>query len=127
MFPVPKTDSRLNNKDEVLVIRSPGYLADPLAISIKYLERKRVYEDTIAGLNLVVLTSRNGASRVYERKQFKFDSYRQGVLLDDSGHQWQINEDFIKSPGGERLRRLPAHNSFWFAWYNMHPETRLVK
>lgn len=127
MFPVPKKDSRLNNKDEVLVIRTSGYLRDPLAISIKYLERKRLHEDTIDGLDFVVLTSRNGASRVYERKHFKFDSYRQGVLRDDAGDQWHINEDFIKSPDGDRLRRLPAHNSFWFAWYNMHPDTRLVK
>ena len=30
-------------------------------------------------------------------------------------------------PGGDKLRRLPAHRAFWFGWHSVYPNTRLVK
>ena len=44
-----------------------------------------------------------------------------------SGLMWNVSESHLESPQGVRLERLPSHNVFWFAWYNVFPSTRLVK
>ena len=58
---------------------------------------------------------------------FSFNTYKKGVLKDAQGQNWTIQEDYLKGPNQERLERLPAHNIFWFAWFNSYQETRLVK
>lgn len=129
MFPVAKTDSRLDNKAEVLIIRVPGYRKVPLAISADFLKKrkKRIYQDKIAETPFVVLIEGNGASRVYEGTDIKFDSYKKGILKDRDGQTWTVSENALKSTEGEVLKRLPSHRIFWFAWFNAYPETRLVK
>ena len=127
MFPVPDRDSRLDNKDEVLIIRSPRFKTDPLAISIKYLKKKKIHQNTIADKNVLVITEKDGASRVYYSKNVKFKSYKKGILTDNKGKVWSVSDEYIISEKGKKLLRAPSHNVFWFAWYNMYPETRLVK
>lgn len=127
MFPVPKVDGRLSNKDEVFVIRSAGYKQDPLAINVKYLQRKLLHQDQIGQDQVVILTDRSGASRAYLRKSYQFESYKKEVLKDDSDRIWAVTEDYLIHPNGTKLERLPAHQIFWFAWFNTYPETRLVK
>jgi hypothetical protein len=60
---VSRTDSRLQNKDEVLAIRLPG--KTPLAFSVKYLAKNPKLSYTHEGVKLEILTSRAGANRVY--------------------------------------------------------------
>ncbi len=129
MFPVAKTDGRLKNKAEVLIIRLPGYREDPLAISAAFLQKrkKKLYQDQISETPFVVLTESNGASRVYERIDVKFDSYKKGVLKDKNGQSWTVSESKLSSQDGKVLKRLPSHRIFWFAWFNAHPTTRLIK
>jgi hypothetical protein len=127
MFPVPKSDQSLANKDEVLIIRSSGYREDPLAISIKYLKKKKWYIGNIGSTNFVVITDESGASRVYNRGATEFSSYKKGKLIDHNNQAWTIEHDKITSPDGTALERLPSHNTFWFAWYNTYPNTRLIK
>jgi len=38
-----------------------------------------------------------------------------------------VGEAQLTGPGGETLKRLPAHRAFWFGWYAAYPQTRLVK
>ena len=70
MFAVSRRDARLPNKEEVLVLRLPdperpgGRL--PLAVTARFLSRNRVYHRDFAGRNLVVVTSGQGANRVYD-------------------------------------------------------------
>jgi hypothetical protein len=127
MFPVPKSDQSLANKDEVLIIISSGYREDPLAISIKYLKKKKWYIGNIGSTNFVVITDESGASRVYNRGATEFSSYKKGKLIDHNNQAWTIEHDKITSPDGTALERLPSHNTFWFAWYNTYPNTRLIK
>ncbi len=127
MFPVPLEDDRLENKDEVLIIRSPRFKTDPLAISIKYLKRKRIHHNNVADKNVIVISEKDGMSRVYYSKNVKFKSYKKGVLTDKKGKVWTVTDEHLISSNGRKLLRTPAHNAFWFAWYNMYPETRLVK
>ncbi len=127
MFPVPIQVERLDNKDEVLIIRSPRFKTDPLAISIKYLKKERIHQNTIADKNVLVITEKDGASRVFYSKNVKFKTYKKGVLTDVKGDIWDVNEEYLISKNGRKLLRAPSHNAFWFAWYNLYPKTRLVK
>jgi Protein of unknown function (DUF3179) len=63
MFPVSRTDSRLRNKDEVLIIRLRG--KKPLAFSALYLEKHPKLTYIHEGVSLAILTTPHGANRVY--------------------------------------------------------------
>ena len=126
MFPVPKLDKRLPNKARVFIPRPESYAAHPLAISVEYLKRKRMHQDQIGKQRIVILSESTGASRAYAIDDKRFKSYKHGRLLDNKGEEWQIKEDALISPAGQRLSRLPAHEAFWFAWVNVFPETRIV-
>ncbi len=63
MFAVSKRDSRLKNKDEVLVIRLEG--KRPLAIAVRLLERRPEFEVAHEGVDLTVRTGEGGSNRVY--------------------------------------------------------------
>jgi hypothetical protein len=127
MFNVPKLDGRLNNKDEVLIVRAEGYKEDPLAISARYLSRHKVYENKIGVTNFVVVTDKSGGNRVYVAKDHSFDKLVKGKLMDVNGVLWDVSEEQLVSPTGEVLERLPYHRIFWFAWFNTYPETRVVR
>jgi len=53
--------------------------------------------------------------RAYERGDFEFESKIKPVLSTD-GKEWAVSEDALISSDGTRLRRLPGHVSYWFAW-----------
>ncbi len=127
MFNVPKLDERLNNKDEVLIIRTEGYKEDPLAISARFLNRKKVYQNQIGGTNFVVITDESGANRVFASEEIKFKKMVDGKVKDTNGILWTVDEEELTSSDGRVLTRLPYHRMFWFAWYNTYPESRLVR
>jgi hypothetical protein len=118
MFGVPKPDTRLPNKAEVLALRFAG---DQLAISADFLKRNRVYRDRLGAQEFVVLTDDSGANRVYDAAGVRISSW------DGAGSAWKVSEEALTGPGGEIRRRLPAHRSFWFGWHAAYPATRLVK
>jgi len=155
MFPVSRTDERLANKAEVLVVRPeavgsslpggdpagreragrdaagdpPDGEAVPLAISVGFLSDNPLYEVEVAGSPLIVITSSEGASRVYERGDHRFvDRVDPGVVEDARGRRWRLTEEaaILEDDPSVRLLRVPAHRAFWFGWYAQYPETRLV-
>jgi hypothetical protein len=130
MFGVPETDSRLPNKAEVLALRfdtTSGTRA--LAISADYLAQNRVFQTNFAGRDLVVVTSPDGANRVYAASGYKFQSMdASGKLVDTEGGTWVANEDLLvpdSDPTGG-LTRLPAFRAFWFGWFGQYPDTELI-
>ena len=126
MFPVPRLDNRLQNKAEILVLR---FAEDdvPLAISAEFLDENRLYTGELAGVRFVVLTDKSGANRVYETQDNKFvDWDHQDSVVDGDGNSWRLAEDGLRL-GEQLLKRLPAHRAFWFGWYSVHPETRLIQ
>jgi hypothetical protein len=131
MFTVPGQDTRLKNKAEVLVMRlasTPGTPAIPVAIAADFLRTRPVYHADPAGRRLVVLTSRQGANRVYEAGANTFvrlDGERADV--DESGRRWQIAEEALVGPDGVRLQRISAQRAFWFGWHAQFPSTLLIK
>jgi hypothetical protein len=130
MFRVPRTDSRLKNKDEVLAIRLPGAGRDvqPLAIAVAFLERNPVFHTPMGAYRLVVVTTPGGANRVYEAGDVTFVRLLDGRKLEDrNGRFWRVDEAGLTLDSGEtRLARVPAHRAFWFAWYAQFPETMLI-
>ena len=124
MFTVPQIDKRLLNKDEVLAFRNQE---QQLAIAITYLAKKGIHHDKLGEQNIVVLSSRNGASRAYDSDGTTFASWDgANQAIDSTGKKWTVLEDSLVSEG-KKLARMPSHNAFWFGWVSQFPKTRLVK
>jgi hypothetical protein len=132
MFRVSRTDARLANKAEVLVLRLaslPGASAR-VAIAADFLRRERVFHVDSADQHLVVITTNAGANRVYQAGSHRFsrtDTDRR--VVDAAGRVWVADEDQLRASFDANLRlpRVPAHRAFWFGWYAQHPETMLIK
>lgn len=130
MFDVPDglRDRRLKNKDEVLALAAEGGSGERAAIEVAYLKGKPVYHLVLGGKDLVILTDRSGASRVYESGGVRLDSWDGvGEVIDSSGSPWIVAEAELTGPGGKLLKRYPAHRAFWFGWRAVYPEARLIK
>ncbi len=128
MFGVPELDRRLRNKDEVLALRFDDAPGEQLAIWVGFLSRNPVHHDALGEVEFVVLTDGSGASRVYESGGRRFGRWDGAdTAWDDGGSRWNVGEDALVGPTGERLERLPAHRAFWFGWHAQYPETRLVR
>ena len=133
MFQVARTDNRLRNKDEVLVLRladpTTGRLA-PLAIAADLLAERRVFRQRHAGRDLVVVTSEAGANRVYDAQDIRFERHGAGgEVLDAAGRPWRVTEAALELAADPAVRRprLPAQRAFWFGWYAQFPETELIR
>ena len=133
MFEVPGIDSRLKNKAEVLVLR-PGTLAPgsfPVALAVERLRREPVFNFEAGGRALVVITSRGGGNRVYERGPHEFTSAGRGGVAqevrDRMGGRWTVTPKALVSGSGQRLAALPTHRAFWFGWIAQHPDTVLFR
>ncbi len=124
MFGVPELDRRLKNKAEVLALRNDS---DSLAISTELLNRNTVYHGQLGQQRFVVLTDAAGSHRVYDGADVMFDSWNQtDEAFDTDGETWNVKETEL-THGATRLKRIPAHRSFWFGWQAQFPDTQLVK
>jgi hypothetical protein len=137
MFEVPRTDKRLKNKAEVLTLLTPHAVAGsapvearrPLALSAQFLRDHPLHHQSFAGRELFVLTTANGANRVYESAGVRFvRRAADGRLVDSRGLPWRVSEEALESESdGRRLPRIPARRAFWFGWFAQFPETELVR
>ena len=134
MFGVPKQDKRLKNKDEVFAVllrpkgEGPDAERKALALSAKYLKKHRLHQMTFAGHNLVILTSKKGANRVYDAAGHRFDRQtKEGDVIDAKGGRWQLTEDALVSSDAtlDPLPRIAARRAFWFGWHAQFPDTML--
>ena len=134
MFQVPGDDDRLLNKDEVLVLRLPdpdSAELQPLAIAARFLALNRVYHTKVAGTRLVVVTSPEGANRVFDAGDVDFAQALGGteVVTDETGRAWRVTEEALVLSDDPRVARprVPAQRAFWFGWRAQFPETVLIK
>jgi hypothetical protein len=131
MFQVPQTDARLGNKAEVLamLLTARDGSRRAVAIAADYLQRNRLYQGRFGDHSIVVLTSPDGANRVFDAGAVRFVS-RVGDdrVRDADGLTWRADEEaLVFEPRPTRmLRRLPARRAFWFGWYAQFPQTELV-
>lgn len=130
MFHVSKTDGRLANKAEVVVMRIRDGAAEvPVALDTRLLRRRPVYTFTAANQRFVVVTTSGGANRVY-RTMVDFPEQRVGlVLIDEAKQAWRVGEDALVKDGdsGARAPRVDAQRAFWFGWYAQFPQTLLIR
>ena len=133
MFPVPFRSDRLVDKDIVLGV---GLNDSYKAYSTEALQTDRVVNDVLGGEEIVVLGSATSeAGRAYHRDGRSFslapgDEDQPGIpsaLTDDEGARWLVTEEFLVNAAdeSERLARIPTHMSFWFGWFQFHPDTEL--
>ena len=128
MFNTPFNDDRLANKQEVLALRFAAAPDEQLAIDTDFLRNNPIYTNKIGRQAFVVFTDHTGANRVYDPQGTEFVSYNgEQLAKDQQGHSWQVNEEALSGPNGQRLPRLPYHRAFWFGWHAAFPQTQLIR
>ncbi len=133
MFAVPFVDERLGNKAEVLVLAftvDTGPESEPSrAISTRFLKKHRIHHLNHGEFRYVVLTTRQGASRVYRVGPNRFTRWVEpGIVADGEGGSWRVGEEaLVRDADGTRLPRMPAHRAYWFGWYAADPDTELTR
>ncbi len=134
MFPVPDRSDLLETKAVVLGVQlNDSYKA----YSSDALQRDRIVNDVVGGEEIVALGSATSeGARAYYRGNRSFglapgDGDGQPgiplVIEDTDGVTWQVTEEFLVNTAdeSERLARIPTHMSFWFGWFQFHPDTEL--
>ena len=133
MFPVPNRNVRLATKDIVLGIQ----LNDSVkAYSSTALQQARIVNDVVGGEEIVVLASgESEGARAYYRggKSFSLTEEDTGFLgipftvTDNDGGRWDVTEEYLvnREDESQRLARISTHMSFWFGWFQFHPDTEL--
>ena len=132
MFRVSKTDGRLPNKAEVVVMRIGGTAADvppePLAIDTQLLRKHPVYTFAAASRRFVVVTSERGANRVYDGGAGFPEQPAARAIRDADGQSWNVTEAaLVLADHSRQLARVSAQRAFWFGWHAQFPEGRLLK
>jgi len=128
MFTIPKIDTSLKNKDEILSVRLPNVTTENYAISSKFLKRNPLYQAKIDNKPYVIFTDKSGAHRTYFSKGIQFIDYDQKITAtDNSGVTWKLQEEQLVSSNGKVLERFATHNAFWFGYKAAFPNTILVK
>ena len=131
MFPIWNRDEQLAPKQLVLGVIVDGAYK---AYSIDALQQDRLVNDSVGGVDLVIVGSSLSADALAfrtEGRQFMLpddtpDSLPD-MLIDGDGDEWHVERDRLwkgDSPA-ETLPLHPANVSFWFGWYITHPDTLL--
>ena len=134
MFPVPNRSDLLATKDIVLGVQlNDSYKA----YSSAALRMSLIVNDVVGGEAIVVLGSATSeGARAYHRGDRSFGlapgggEGRRGLPLtitDADGGMWRVTEEYLVSAVDEsvKLARIPTHMSFWFGWFQFHPDTEL--
>ena len=132
MFPVPERSTRLPTKTRVLGITFNG---QSRAYPDFALHKEPVLNDSLGGMQLVVVTI-GGGSRAYEARGQNFSAgWSEGtssesmMLIDENGGAWKITEDALVPTDNseDSLGRLPTRSAFWFGWYAFYPFTEVYQ
>lgn len=132
MFEVPEADGRLKNKEEVLALVVEGAGGrQPVAVPVKLLAKNPLYLFRVAGRELAVVTSPDGANRVYDATSAPgLARLLPGGLVEGAhGSRYRVTEEALlpEAGSGSPLPRLAARRAFWFGWRAQYPETVLAR
>jgi hypothetical protein len=110
----------------VFALRLKG---QPKAYPLDILDKKKVLNDTLGGVNLVILAdAATRTARAYERGAHTFapGSTPLSVVEQKNEEIWQVQEEqLVNTKTNERLPRLGGHVSYWFGWYAFYPKTEV--
>lgn len=127
IFPAPDREGPLARKDWVYAVRLDG---EVVAYPIELLAERGLIHDRIGSTGVLVIGSEDlSGGRAYETGGVRFVRAAEGqdVLRGSDGRNWRVTEAALISGDGRSLRRLPGHNSFWFAVTNHSPKWRLYE
>ena len=134
MFPVWLRDPVFEPKEVVVGITIQSASK---AWRVADLQDVRLVNDTVGGVDIVIVASPDSRSgRVYERAGARFSTADNGevsgppsILADSTGSRWNVTEQALVNADdpGVKLLRIPTTTSFWFGWYQYHPETDIFE
>lgn len=115
MFPVQVTEREgLQAKDRVFGIVQPGTMK---AWPLNAFASSPVINDTIGSQPLVLIGDPDTQTvRAYKRGKEQFTAGENSQQLKSDSGLWQMSENFLTGPNGEKLPRIAGRMSFWFAW-----------
>ncbi|MEM0988626.1 MAG: DUF3179 domain-containing protein [Pseudomonadota bacterium] len=114
MFPAQVDETRLAQKDYVFGIRTFGASK---AWPVTAFEGGLVINDRVGDLDVVLVGDRLGRTvRAYDRGGRTFQAGQSSAEVRDSSGTWQVTEEFLLGPDGQRAPRVAGHIAFWFAW-----------
>ncbi len=131
MFPIWNRDERLAPKQLVLGVVVDGAFK---AYSIDAMNESRLVNDSVSGVDLVVVASSISADALAfrgEGRRFTLPDDAPNnlpdMLLDEDGAEWHVERDRLWKDDDptETLPLHPANVSFWFGWYITYPDTLL--
>jgi len=112
MFPARVDETQAKQKDYVYGIRD---FAASKAWPISAFEGGAVINDIIGNREIVLIgDAATRTVRAYDRGGRTFMADGDGLKTDEGA--WQIGEEALTGPNGDRLPRVPGHIAYWFAW-----------
>ncbi len=126
---IPHLDKRLPIKEQVIGVPVEGGAA---AIIKSKMRSQKVIDFDVGMKQLVAFYDPSlGAIRVFDRsikrRTLHFE-FAQGRIMDkESGSEWSPEGNGVAgSFYGEKLKRVPAFDSMWFAWASFYPGPEIV-
>ena len=134
-------------KARIFALRVEGV---PKAFAVDALVARRVVNDTIGRMPVVLIAERGTVKVTGEYARGQLDRVRPpavaysagaevrafargperftmgplpGIVLDASGRPWRVTEEALIGPYGLREPRVPGFLAYWFAWYAFFPQT----
>ena len=75
--------------------------------------------DSIGKRNVVLIGDRATRTvRAYNRGNLEFQKMGSLTKIAGPSDIWNVGEEFISSPDGQRFARVAGHIDYWFAWDN---------
>jgi len=126
MFPTFSVDGRLPEKSNVIGVAFDG---ESLAIPVGTILSERVV-NTFVGFKNIVLVGHptTGVIGAYDGDWVRFSAGSAArSLVDETGAEWSVGDDSLVAEDSRVLKRIPAHELFWFAWIAFFPGTEIYE
>ena len=123
MFPAFVDDQTLQQKDKVFGLRISG---SNKAWPLKLFKNSKVIHDQIGIIPIVLIGDEASSTVRAYRSEGNIFTLNKGKLISEN-KEWQLTENELIGPNGERLSRLPGHVAYWFAWSGYFPDTLATK
>lgn len=115
MFPaIVGDESKVKRKDFVFGIREFGAAK---AWPVDAFDSGKVINDKVGSTDVVLIGDADTRTvRAYQRNGIVYSKGDSDSELKSAEGSWQLTEDFLIGPRGEKLARVPGHVAYWFAW-----------
>ncbi|WP_120498541.1 DUF3179 domain-containing protein [Kiloniella sp. EL199] len=116
MFPALVDQSENAAKSYVFVLRIQD---KEQAWPLSEFRDGQVIQDKVAGQKIILIgNEKTRTVRAYAGNDEVFSLSEAADYLESNSGSWKITEDALVSGDGHKLKRLPGHISYWFAWNN---------